>query len=82
MRAVLVIMAIITTASPAFADRPLTEDEKTKLAAAVTAEGCTAGKMKFDDGKFEADEVLCADGKKYDLDFDASFKIIKKELED
>lgn len=38
--------------------------------------------MEFDDGKFEVDDAKCSDGKTYDLDFDASFKLIKKELED
>ena len=82
MRAVLVVTVIITTASGALADRPLTEDEKTKITAAVAAEGCSGGKLEFEDGKFEADDVVCADGKKYDLEFDVSFQLIKKELED
>ena len=37
---------------------------------------------EFDDGKFEVDDARCADGKQYDLDSDASFKLIKKALDD
>ena len=58
--------------------RPITEAEKAKLAAAVAAAGCSGGTMEFSDGMFEVDDAVCADGKKYDLDFDPSFRLIKK----
>jgi hypothetical protein len=48
----------------------------------LQAEGCTGGSMEFDDGKFEVDDARCADGKTYDFDFDASFKVVKKERDD
>ena len=65
------------------ADRPVTEDERARLVAAMAQEGCQGGKMEFDDdGKFEIDDAKCADGKAYDLDFDRSFKLIKKKVED
>jgi len=48
---------------------------------ALKAQGCTGGKMEFDDGKFGVDNAIC-DGKKYDIDFDQSFVMIKKELDD
>ena len=51
------------TATAAMADRPVTEEERVKLVAALQAEGCTGGKMEFDDGKFEVDDARCADGK-------------------
>jgi hypothetical protein len=35
--------------------------------------------MEFDDGKFEVDNAVCADGKTYELDFDSSFRLIKKK---
>jgi hypothetical protein len=37
--------------------------------------------MEFEDGKFEVDNAVCADGKTYDLDFDSSFRLIKKKSE-
>ena len=75
--ALFVLMAI-----PALADRPVTEDERTKLVSALSEQGCSGGKMEFDDGLFEVDDSRCQDGKIYDLKFDASFKLVKKELED
>ena len=65
----------------ALADRPVTDQERTQLVAAMQAQGCTGGKMEFDDGKFEVDDAKCSDGKTYDLKFDGAFKLIKKELE-
>jgi hypothetical protein len=82
MRAVFVAMALISIAGIAVAGRAVTEEERAKLASAVAAAGCSGGKMEFDDGKFEVDDARCADGKKYDLEFDTSFRLIKKEVED
>jgi hypothetical protein len=65
----------------AFADRPVTDQERARLVEAVAAQGCSGGKMEFDNGKFEVDDAICADGKKYDLDFDPAFKLLKKKLE-
>jgi len=66
----------------ALADRPLTDQERAQLTAALQAQGCSDGTMQFDDGKFEVDDARCADGKTYDLEFDASFKLIKKDKDD
>ena len=76
----LAIAALSTTA--AWADRPVTAAESEKLVSALKAEGCSGGKMEFDDGKFEVDDARCADGKKYDFDFDGNFKMTKKDLDD
>jgi L-alanine-DL-glutamate epimerase-like enolase superfamily enzyme len=71
------------SAAPVLADeRPVTEQEQAKLAEALKAQGCSAGKMKVDDGKFEVDDAMCADGKKYELVFDSDFRLIKKEVDD
>ena len=48
---------------------------------AVSAQGCSGGKLEFDDGKYEVDNARCNDGKTYDLDFNPSFELIKKKLE-
>jgi len=75
-------MFLLLTAGTALADdRPLTDQERARLTEAVKADGCTAQKMKADDGKFEID-ATCADSKKYEFKFDAQFKLIKKELDD
>jgi hypothetical protein len=54
---------------------------KGQLVSAVSAQGCSGGKMEFDDGKYEVDDVRCNDGKTYDLDFNRSFELLKKKLE-
>ena len=81
MRAVLISLAFILSMGTALADRPLTQEESERLNAALKQEGCSGGKMEFDDGKFEVDNAVCADGKTYDLDFDGSFRLIKKKSE-
>jgi Peptidase propeptide and YPEB domain len=78
----LALIVLMLVAASAYADRPVTEDERTKLLSAMAAAGCSGGKMEFDDGKYEVDKAKCSDGRTYDLKFDAEFKLVKKELED
>jgi hypothetical protein len=71
--------------APAFAkDRPVTDEERAKLVTAVAAQSCEGGKMEYDleDSHYDVDDVRCSDGRKYDLKFDTSFKLIKKKLDD
>jgi len=75
-------LAVGLAAGAALADRPVTDQERTQLLAAMKAEGCTGGDMEFDDGRFEVDDARCADGREYDLEFDTAFKLIKKDLDD
>ncbi|MGD9883692.1 MAG: hypothetical protein AB7U95_26630 [Reyranella sp.] len=63
-------------------DRAVTDEERTRLTEVVKAEGCSEGKMKAEDGKFEVEGATCADGKKWDFKFDAQFELIKKEIDD
>lgn len=81
MRGVIVVTVFLLFAGSALAGRPVTEDERSRIAEALAAAGCTGGKPEFDDGKFEVEKATCADGKTYELYFDTSFKLIKKELE-
>jgi len=82
MRGILICSVLALSTGAAIADRPVTQQESEQLEAALKEQGCSGGKMEFDDGKFEIDDSKCADGKTYDLDFDASFKLIKKKLDD
>ncbi len=79
----LVVCAFFATGALA-KDRPVTDDERAKLAAAVAALGCSGGKMEFDidDKQFEVDDARCNDGREYDLKFDVSFKLIGKKIDD
>jgi hypothetical protein len=80
MRALFVGLALFAlTSTTALAGRPVSDQERTKLEEAVKAQGCSGGKLEFDDGKFEVDDATCSDGKKYDIDFDQAFKLIKKK---
>jgi hypothetical protein len=81
MRGILIFMGLILTTGTAIADRPVTQEESERLQAALKEQGCSGQKMEFDDGKFEVDDATCADGKTYDLEFDSSFRLIKKKLE-
>lgn len=92
MRFVMPLLASIAVlpATAALAiDRPVTDQERPKLEAALKEAGCSGGEMDFDDekaaaypnGKFEVDDSTCQDGKKYDLTFDPNFKLLTKELD-
>ena len=72
---------LVLGGAPALAGRAVTEDERAKLVSAVSAQGCSGGKMEFDDGKYEVDNARCNDGKTYDLDFSQSFELLNKKLE-
>jgi hypothetical protein len=83
--ALIVIPAVAAHAK----DRPVTDQERPKLEAALKQAGCSGGKMEFDDdkrpdhpnGKFEVDEAMCEDGKTYELTFDPNFKLLTRKLD-
>ena len=78
------VAVTIFSAGAAMADgRPPTAAEATAVGDALTKAGFTKwGKIEFDDGKWEIDDVIGADGKKWDVDLSASdFSIIKKEID-
>ena len=84
MRTLLASIAVLVViAVPARADRPVTDAERTRLVAAVAAQGCTGGKMEWDQGdrEFEVEGARC-DGRKYDLKFHADYSIKSKKLDD
>jgi len=71
-------------AGVAFADgRPPTAEETTAVTAALTKAGFTKwGKVEFDDGKWEVDDAIGADGKKYDVDLSASdLSVLKQKID-
>lgn len=76
-----IALLLLMFALPAYASRPVTDAERPKLVAAIAAAGCSGGKMVWDDPHYEVDEAVCSDGRRYDLKFDAAFKLIEKRLE-
>jgi hypothetical protein len=90
MRCLPVLLVAIALPFAATAkDRAVTHEEHAKLEVALKEQGCSGGKLEFDDdkaaahpnGKFEVDEATCQDGKKYDLTFDPAFKLLTKKLD-
>ena len=82
MRNLLIIAIFAAGTSGALAGRALTQEETVRLVAAVIAQACGGGKMEFDDGKFKVDDATCLDGKTYDLDFDSSYRLISKKIDE
>jgi hypothetical protein len=84
MRYLLLMAFLIAIVVPARADRAVTDAERAKLLAAIEAQGCSGGEMEWDDDdkQFDVDEAVCADGRKYELKFDAEFKFISKKEDD
>ena len=84
MRALLISAALLVlVAIPAKADRPVTDAERARLADAVAAQGCTGGKMEWDDDdrEFEVEDAVC-NGQKYELKFDGDFLFRSKKTDD
>lgn len=77
------LAAILSLASSAALadDRPPTAEELSRIEATLRAEGYTSWEeIELDDGVFEVDDALHADGRKYDLDLDPrTFAIVKRE---
>ena len=65
------------------AERPVTQAEAPLLTAAVVAQGCTGGKMQWDEGdkEFEVDDAKCG-GRTYDLKFNADYTLKSKKQDD
>jgi Peptidase propeptide and YPEB domain len=85
MRTLLASAALLAiVAIPAKADRPVTDAERAKLILAVAAQGCTGGKMEWDDDDrgFEVEDAVCNDGRKYELKFDAEYLFNSKKADD
>jgi hypothetical protein len=80
----IIAAALLTVAMPARADRAVTGAEGTSLARAVAAQGCTGGKMEWDDDdrEFEVDDVRCDDGRTYDLKFHSDYTLKSRKLDD
>lgn len=77
------LLAAGLTASPALAeDRDPTPEERTKIEAALKAEGFASwGDIELDDDRvWEVDDARHSDGKEYDLDLDPqSLAIVKRD---
>ena len=57
MRGILICSVLALSTGAAIADRPVTQQESEQLEAALKEQGCSGGKMEFDDGKFDVDNA-------------------------
>lgn len=82
MRSLVAIAVLVAAAGSAKADRPVTDAERAKLLPAIMAQGCSGGKLEWDedDREFEVDDAVC-DGRRYDLKFDGELRLISKKPE-
>lgn len=62
-------------------DREVTVPERAAIEAAIAAEGCSGGQMKFDqdEQRFEVQGSKCADGRFYEIKLDQSYQVIEEE---
>jgi hypothetical protein len=62
-------------------DRPPTPEERAQIEEVLRAEGFTSWEeIEWDDdGYWEVDDAVAADGQEYDLKLDAEFNIIERD---
>ncbi|MCA0318789.1 MAG: PepSY domain-containing protein [Proteobacteria bacterium] len=65
-------------------ERPVTPEELRQIADTLRREGFTRwGDVAFDDGRFEVDDAVGADGRKYELKLSSvDFAILSRKLDD
>jgi hypothetical protein len=65
-------------------DRDITDQEREKIVQTLKSIDCNAfgeADYEIDQQRFEIDNVVCANGQKYEIYLDQNYRIIKKELE-
>lgn len=73
----------LAPAAPAWADRPPTAEERTRIEAAIRAAGFKSWEeIELDDGVWEVDDAIDADGKEWDLKLDPKTMAIIKRTRD
>ena len=65
-------------------DRPITPEEMRQIEQTLRREGYTRwGEVEFEHGRFEVDDAVHTDGRRYDLKLSAAdFVITEKKLDD
>ncbi len=76
--AVLIVTALF--AQNALADRDATPEERAKVIDALSMIGCSEiGEVELDGKYFEAEDVICEDGKYKEIFLDQDMNIVKKK---
>ena len=69
--------------SSALADRTPNDGERHAIAATLGGAGYSGwGEIEWDDGHWEVDDGVGADGKRYDVKLDQDFNIVGQEIDD
>lgn len=79
------LMVTLPLASSANADDKMANPEqRAQIESVLNAEGFTSwGSIELDDGRWEVDNAIGADGKKYDLKLNReTFAVMSRELDD
>ncbi len=76
------LIVAVAALQPALADRAPTSEERTRIEATLKAEGFQKWEeIELDDGKWEIDEAVAADGRKYDLEVDPNtYAVVTRKL--
>lgn len=73
----LAVLALLAAPAAWADDRPPTDEERAQIESVLQAEGYTSWEeIEFDDGVWEVDDAVGADGARYDLRLDTNFAII------
>ena len=76
------LVAAVAVLQPALADRAPTPEGRTRIEATLRAEGFQKWEeIELDDGKWEIDEVVAADGRKYEIEIDPNtYAVVTRKL--
>ncbi|MEM7008271.1 MAG: PepSY domain-containing protein [Thermodesulfobacteriota bacterium] len=67
----------------ALADRDASPEDTARVIEALSAIGCpNVGEVEVKGNYFEADDVICNDGKEYEIYLDQNMNVIRKKLDD
>lgn len=72
-------LSLALTAGAAFADVALTDEIAAQIKQTLTAQGYDVGKIKVEDGLFEA--YVKKDGKKFEVFLNEKMEIVKSETD-
>ena len=83
MKRIIIAAAVLVFAPvAAFADDAATAEQMTRIDEVLAAKSCEVdpANVEVEDGVFDLDDVMCADGQ-YDIKLDASFAVIEERKE-
>lgn len=78
----IILTALALAAAPALAFAQATPEQLAKIDEVLAAKQCEVdhANVEVEDGQFDLDDVICADGQ-YDILLDAEFAVVKERKE-